>query len=121
MLTIARFFKELLSCAKGDLDAGQYKQLQNWQTEQQAGKNHKNNAHRLETKALSNSGNQKHGGQKNRDAYVLISSLSGFCSFVGYLRSLFAQTKELLVLRVVVVGHENRAGRRLCVIERVRL
>src|SRR5438128_8404411 len=70
-------------------------------------------------KALSNRRDQKHGSQENRDAHVLVSSFSGFCALIGYLRSLFTQTKELLVLGVVVLGHEDRARRRLDVLERV--
>jgi hypothetical protein len=38
----------------------------------------------------------------------------------GDLRSFFIQVKELLVLGVVIVGHEDRARRRLRVVERIR-
>src|SRR5947207_6929738 len=62
----ARLFKGLLLCHER-LDARQHKQLQKWQAEQQAGKNHKDDAHGLEMKALSNRRNQKHGSQENRD------------------------------------------------------
>ena len=41
-------------CREDNSDARQHEQLQKWQAEQQAGKNHKSNAHSLETKALSN-------------------------------------------------------------------
>ena len=37
-----------------DSDAGQHKQLPKRQAKQQGGKNHKNDSHSLETKALSN-------------------------------------------------------------------
>jgi hypothetical protein len=37
--------------------------LQQGQAKQQAGKNHKNDPHSLEVKALSNGRNQKHGSQ----------------------------------------------------------
>src|SRR5438876_8932782 len=84
-----------------------------------AGKNHKNDAHDLKAKALSNGRNQKHGGQQDRDAHVLVSGLSGFCTSFCHLRSFLVQTKELLVLGVVVVGHEDRARRRLRVVERI--
>src|SRR5882724_3130607 len=47
---------------------GQHKQSQPRQAKQQAGKNHKNDPHSLETKALSNGRNQKHGSQENGDA-----------------------------------------------------
>src|SRR5437762_13735731 len=71
-------------------------------------------------KALSNCGDQKHGSQENCDTHVLVSVLSGFCTLIGSLRSLFTQTKKLLVLRVVVIGHEYRTGWRLRIVERVR-
>src|SRR5437870_9749853 len=71
-------------------------------------------------KALPNGRNQKHGGRKNRNAHVIVSCLSRFCTSVCYLRSLLIQTKKLLVLGVVVLGHEDRTGRRLGVVERVR-
>src|SRR5439155_2382114 len=90
-----------------------------WQAEQQAGKNHKNDAHGLEMEALSNGRNQKHGGQENRGAYVLVTCLSGFCTSFHDVLSFPVQTKELLVLGVVVVGHEDRARRRLRVFERI--
>ena len=70
-------------------------------------------------KALSNGRNQKHGSQENRDAHVLISGLSGFCPLVGYLSSFFIQAKKLFVLGVVVIVHEDRAGWRLRVVERI--
>jgi len=49
----ARLFKGLLLCQKR-LDARQHEQLQKWEAKQQAGKNHENEAHGLEMKALSN-------------------------------------------------------------------
>ena len=70
-------------------------------------------------KALSNRRDQKHGGQQNRDTHVLISCLSGFCSLFGNVRSLFIQAKKLLVLRIVVLGHEDRPRRCLRVVERI--
>src|SRR5438094_6567046 len=69
--------------------------------------------------ALSNGRNQKHGGQENRDAYVLVTCLSGFCTSFHDVRSFFIQAKELLVLGVVVIGHEDRARRCLRVVERI--
>src|SRR5438876_1210607 len=101
------------------LDARQQEQSHEWQAEQKEGKKHENDAHGLEVKALSNGGNQKHGSQENRDPHVLVSGLSGFCTLVGHLRSLLIQTKELFVLRIVIVGHENRAGWRFRVVERI--
>jgi len=70
-------------------------------------------------KTLSNGRNQKYGCQQDRDAHVLVSGLSEFCTLVGYLCSFFIQTKKLLVLRIVIVGHENRARWRLRVVERI--
>ena len=58
---------------RDDLDARQHQQSQKWQAEQQPGKNHKNDPHGPEMEALSNGRNQKHGGQENRDAYVLVT------------------------------------------------
>src|SRR5438046_6993989 len=71
-------------------------------------------------KALSNCGDQKHGSQENCDTHVLVSVLSGFCTLIGYFRSLFTQTKKLLVLRVVVIGHEHRTGWHLRIVEKIR-
>ena len=45
------------------LDARQHQQSHEWQAEQEEGKNHENDAHGLEMKTLSNSGDQKHCGQ----------------------------------------------------------
>src|SRR5437016_663819 len=70
-------------------------------------------------KALSNGRNQKHCGQENRDTHVIVSSFSGFCASIGHLRSLLIQTKELLMLGIVILGHEDRARRRLRILERV--
>src|SRR5439155_17034778 len=70
-------------------------------------------------KALSNCGNQEHSSQEDGDAHVLVSGLSGLCALIGYVRSLLTQTKELFVLGVVVIGHEDRARRRLRVVERI--
>src|ERR1044071_3163888 len=70
-------------------------------------------------KTLSNRRNQKHSSQKHRDAHVLVSGLSGFCTLFSNLCSFFVQTKELLVLGVVIFGHENRARRRLSGLERI--
>ena len=100
-------------------DAGQHKQSQKRQAKQQAGKNHKDDAHGLEMKALCNGRNQNHGGQENRDTYVLVSRLPGFCPLFGNRRSFFIQTKKLLVLRIVVRRHEDWARRRLRVVERI--
>src|SRR5439155_20921077 len=58
-----------------DSDAGQHKQLCEWQAEQKKGKNHKNDTHDLEMKALSNCGNQEHCSQEDGDAYVMGSDL----------------------------------------------
>jgi len=52
-------------------------------------------------KTLSNGRNQKHCGQEDRYAHVLVSGLPGFCTLVGHLHSFLVQTKELLVLGVV--------------------
>src|SRR4029453_6959369 len=52
--------------------------------------------------------------------HVLVSGLSGFCALVSHFCSLFRQNQKLLVLGVVVVGHEDRARRRLRVVEWVR-
>src|SRR5207244_13387296 len=62
---------------------------------------------------------QKHCSQENRDAHVLISGLSGFCTLFSNLCSFFIQAKKLLVLSVVVLGHEDRAGWRLRIVERI--
>ncbi len=72
-------------------------------------------------KALPNGCNQEHSGQKNRNAHVIVARLSRFCTSFHDVRSLLIQTKELLVLCVLVVGHEDRARRRLRVLERIRL
>src|SRR5206468_401900 len=61
----------------------------------------------------------RHRSEENCDTHVLVSVLSGFCTLIGYLCSLFTQTKKLLVLRVVVIGHEHRTGWRLRIVERV--
>src|SRR5206468_6372678 len=94
--------------------------LQERQAKQLAGKNHENKAHGLETEALSNCGDQMHRSEENCDTHVLVSVLSGFCTLIDYLRSLFTQTKKQFVLRVVVIGHEYRTGWRLRIVERVR-
>src|SRR5207249_5696836 len=60
------------------------------------------------------------GSHENRDAHVLVSGLSGFCTLVGYLSTFFIQTKKLLVLRIVILGHEDRTGWRLRVVKRIR-
>src|SRR6184192_2584546 len=70
-------------------------------------------------KTLSYGRNQKHRGQENRDAYELVTCLPGFCTLFGNLRSFFIQAKKLLVLGVVVLRHEDRARRRLRVVERL--
>jgi hypothetical protein len=44
--------------------------------------------------------------------YVFVSSFSGFCASVGYLRSLLIQTKELplgVVVSGMKIGPEARA------------
>ena len=51
---------------------------------------------------------------------ILISRLSRFCALVSHVCSLLIQTKKLLVLGVVILGHEDRARRRLRVVEWVR-
>src|SRR4029450_11027627 len=51
---------------------------------------------------------------------TLVSPPSRFCALVSHFRSLFIQTKELLVLGVVVLGHEDRARRRLRVLKGIR-
>jgi hypothetical protein len=43
-------------CQEHESDARQHEQLQKWQAKQQAGKNHENEPHGLEMKALSNCG-----------------------------------------------------------------
>src|SRR5438552_16863703 len=53
--------------------------------------------------------------------HVLVSRLAGFCALFGDCRSFLAQAKELLVLRVMIFGHEDRARRRLHVPERIGL
>ena len=93
--------------------------MQKWQAEQQAGKNHKDDAHGLEMEALSNGRNQKHCGQENRDTHVLVDGLARSCTLIGYLCSLVTQTKKLLVLRVVVPRDEDRARRRFWFVERI--
>src|SRR5207249_7368829 len=103
-----------------DLDARQHEQLQKWQAKQQAGKNHKNDAHDLEMKALPNGCNQEHSGQKNRNAHVLVSGFPRLCTLISHVRGLLIQAKKLLVLRVVIFEHEYRTGRRLRIVERVR-
>ena len=47
------------------------------------------------------------------------SPVSPDCTLVGYVCSLFIQTEKLLVLCVVVLGHEDRAEERLRVVERI--
>ena len=71
-------------------------------------------------KALSDGRNQKHSREENGNAYILVSRLSRFGASVGHVGSLFIQIEELLVLGVVILGHEDRARRRLRVVERVR-
>ena len=88
-------------------DARQHEQSRERQAEQQERQNHENDAHGLEMRALSNSRNQRHGGQENRDMHVLVSGLAGFCILVGYLGCLFTQTKKLLVLRVMCQGIDS--------------
>src|SRR5262249_50916166 len=75
----------------------------------------------LKLKALPNGCNQKHRGKEDCDAHVLISGLSRFRALLCHLRSFLVQTKELLVLCVVIVRHEDRTRRRLRVVERVGL
>src|SRR6478672_11443537 len=106
--------------APQDSDAGQHQQLPKRQAEQQGGKNHENDANGLETKALPDRRDQEHSGEENGNAYILISRLSRFCALVGHVYGLFRQTKKLLVLGVVIVWHEDRARRRLRVVEWVR-
>ena len=53
-LDTARRLRHLSDGYEGRLDTRQHEQLQEWQAEQQAGENHKNDTHGLEMKALSN-------------------------------------------------------------------
>src|SRR6476620_8963923 len=102
-----------------DSDAAQHQQLPKRQAEQQGGKHHENDANGLETKALSDRRKQEDIGQENGDAYILISRLSRFCAAVSHVCGLFIQPKELLVLGVVILRHEDRARRSLRVLKRV--
>src|SRR4029077_16631026 len=52
---------------------------------------------------------------------ILVSRLSRFCALVSHFCSLFRQNQKLLVLGVVVVGHEDRTRRRLRVVEWIGL
>ena len=75
-----------------------------WQAEHQAGKNHKGDADDLNSKALSNGCDQKHSGQENRDAHILVPGFPRLCTLISHVRGLLTQAKKLLVLRIVVVG-----------------
>src|SRR4029077_12157080 len=85
--------------------------------EQQRGKNHENDTNGLETKPLPDGRNQEHSGKEHCDAHILVSRLSRFCALVSHVCSLLIQSKKLLVLGIVILGHEDRAGRRLRVVE----
>jgi hypothetical protein len=93
--------------------------LSEWQAKQEAGKNHKENAHGPETKALTNSCDQQHGSEKDRDAHVLVACFSRLCALIRYLSCPLLKVKELLVLGVVVLRHEDWPRRRLWIVERI--
>src|SRR5262249_53515501 len=74
---------------RANSNARQQQQLPKWQAKQQAGKYHENDTDGFETKALSDCCNQEHRGEQHRDAHILVSRFSRFCSLVSHLRSLF--------------------------------
>jgi len=106
---------------RDDLDAGQHQQLPKRQAEQRKSQNHKNNTHRFETKALSNSCNQEHSGEEDGDAHILVSGSPRLGTLFGDFCRVLIQSKELLVLGIVIIGHEDRTGGSRRIIQRVEL
>ena len=76
--------------------------------------------HPAHGEALRQRGQEEHGGQEDRVAHVVVALLPGHGAAVEGLAGGLLQPVRALGVRVVVLGHEDRPGRGLGVVEGVR-